>query len=88
VARPLTQLLRREVFVWTTAADEAFSILKHILANGLTLQLLDFTAPSSSNVTPPTAASVRRYIKTQEQSRSTVSRWCYSTSSWWHTSAR
>jgi hypothetical protein len=45
VARPLTQLLKWEAFMWTPAADEAFSALKRAPTTGPTLQLPDFTAP-------------------------------------------
>jgi hypothetical protein len=45
VARPLTQLLKREAFSWSPAAEEAFQALKTALASGPTLQLPDFDAP-------------------------------------------
>jgi hypothetical protein len=47
VARPLTQLLKREAFTWTadTDADAAFAALKRALTTtGPTLQLPDFSA--------------------------------------------
>jgi hypothetical protein len=47
VARPLTQLLKREAFSWTTEADAAFTALKQTLTTGPTLQLPDFTAPDT-----------------------------------------
>jgi hypothetical protein len=45
VARPLTQLLKREAFSWSLAADDAFQALKHALTPGPTLQLPDFAKP-------------------------------------------
>jgi hypothetical protein len=42
VARPLTQLLKREAFLWTPDADVAFTALKDALTSGPTLQLPDF----------------------------------------------
>jgi hypothetical protein len=45
VARPLTQLLKREAFAWTADADTAFTTLKRALTRGPTLQLPDFSNP-------------------------------------------
>lgn len=42
VARPLTQLLKREAFLWTQDADVGFFALKNALTTGPTLQLPDF----------------------------------------------
>jgi hypothetical protein len=42
IARPLTQLLKKEGFTWTTAATEAFEELKKSLTTALVLQLPDF----------------------------------------------
>ena len=45
VARPLTQLLRREAFSWSSDADVAFLALKQALMTGPALQLPDFDVP-------------------------------------------
>jgi hypothetical protein len=45
VARPLTQLLKKEAFTWTAEADAAFATLKTELTQGPTLQLPDFDRP-------------------------------------------
>jgi hypothetical protein len=45
VARPLMQLLKKEVFTWTAEADTAFATLKTALTQGPTLQLPDFDRP-------------------------------------------
>jgi hypothetical protein len=42
IARPLTQLLKKEGFTWTTTATEAFDALKKALTTTPVLQLLDF----------------------------------------------
>ena len=42
MAQPLTQLLKKEAFVWSPAADTAFVALKHALTKGPALQLPDF----------------------------------------------
>jgi hypothetical protein len=42
VARPLTQLLKKEAFVWNTDAEQAFITLKQALVEGLALQLPNF----------------------------------------------
>ena len=42
MAQPLTQLLKKEAFVWSTEADAAFNALKHALTKGAALQLPDF----------------------------------------------
>jgi hypothetical protein len=45
IARPLTQLLKREAFVWSPAANDAFLARKYALTSGPTLQLPDFDKP-------------------------------------------
>ncbi|CAM8963050.1 unnamed protein product [Rhodiola kirilowii] len=45
VAAPLTDLLRKDAFVWTTKATDAFEQLKHLLTNTPTLGLPDFALP-------------------------------------------
>jgi hypothetical protein len=42
IAAPLTRLLRKEAFVWTTEADEAFVALKRALSSVPVLQMPDF----------------------------------------------
>ena len=42
VAAPLTTLLKREAFSWTSAAEEAFLALKRALTSAPLLQLPDF----------------------------------------------
>jgi hypothetical protein len=39
---PLTRLLRKEVFAWTSEAAEAFAALKRALSSAPVLQMLDF----------------------------------------------
>lgn len=87
MARPLTQLLKREAFLWTAAAGEVFSIQKCMLMNGPTLQVLDFTAPFIINCD---ASGSGFGAVLHQDARSIVfysRRWCYSMSSWWRTSA-
>jgi len=45
IAAPLTALLKREAFLWSPAATEAFLALKAALTSGPTLQLPDFAVP-------------------------------------------
>ena len=45
IASPLTQLLKRDGFVWTEAASAAFVALKHALSTTLVLQLPNFDQP-------------------------------------------
>ena len=42
IAAPLTRLLRKEAFAWTTEAAEAFAALKQALSTGPVLQMPDF----------------------------------------------
>jgi hypothetical protein len=42
IAHPLTQLLKKEGFTWTTTATEAFDALKKALTTTPVLQLPDF----------------------------------------------
>jgi hypothetical protein len=42
ITRPLTQLLKKEGFTWTTAATKAFDALKKTLTTTSVLQLPDF----------------------------------------------
>jgi hypothetical protein len=42
IAAPLTRLLRKEAFVWTTEADEAFAAMKRALSSAPVLQMPDF----------------------------------------------
>ncbi|XP_066341714.1 uncharacterized mitochondrial protein AtMg00860-like [Miscanthus floridulus] len=44
IAVPLTQLLRKDAFQWSDAAETAFSTLKAALTAALVLHLPDFTA--------------------------------------------
>jgi hypothetical protein len=43
IAASLTRLLRKEAFVWTAEAEEAFAALKRALSSALVLQMPDFT---------------------------------------------
>jgi hypothetical protein len=45
ICRPLTALLKRGNFSWTTAAEEAFNALKEAMTTTPILALLDFTQP-------------------------------------------
>jgi hypothetical protein len=42
IACPLTQLLKKEGFTWTTPATKAFDVLRKALTTALVLQLPDF----------------------------------------------
>lgn len=44
IAPPLTRLLKKEAFVWSPEASEAFAWLKHALSTRPMLRLLDFSA--------------------------------------------
>ena len=42
ISRPLTNLLKKNSFVWGPDADEAFSMLKKAMSEAPRLSLLDF----------------------------------------------
>jgi len=44
IAKPLTQLLRKKQFIWSTEATQAFQALKHVMTQTPVLQLPDFSA--------------------------------------------
>ena len=43
IAAPLTELLKKESFIWTEAAIEAFRKLKHVMTHTPVLALPDFS---------------------------------------------
>ena len=45
VAKPLTNILKKQQFIWTTAADQAFQDLKHLMAHTPVLALPNFGDP-------------------------------------------
>ena len=45
LAAPLTQLLKKEAFIWTDAATTAFHALKEALSTAPVLHLPDFSKP-------------------------------------------
>jgi hypothetical protein len=87
VARPLTQLLKREAFSWSADAASVFQALKHAVTSGLTLQLPDFDAPFIVNC--DASGSGFGVVLHQEggRSHSTVGRWHHNTPSLLPTSA-
>ena len=45
IAAPLTDLLKKESFIWSTAADAGFAELKRTMTVALVLRLPDFDIP-------------------------------------------
>lgn len=45
IARPLTDLTKKDAFHWSEKAQEAFENLKHALTTTLVLQLSNFKLP-------------------------------------------
>lgn len=45
LARPLTDLLKKDSFLWTEAAQQAFNTLKHVMISTLVLVLHNFSKP-------------------------------------------
>lgn len=45
IAKPLTQLLKKDAFKWNTEAEEAFNKLKLLMTEALVLRMPDFSQP-------------------------------------------
>ncbi|KAL8137446.1 LOW QUALITY PROTEIN: hypothetical protein V2J09_003447 [Rumex salicifolius] len=45
IARPLTEVLKADKFLWTDAANQSFLSLKHLMSSTLVLRLPDFSLP-------------------------------------------
>ena len=45
IAAPLTTMLRKDSFIWTSEASHAFQLLKDAMSNPPVLALPDFTKP-------------------------------------------